>query len=210
VVLKEGIVMLIVGLNGSPRREGNTAYLLRTALAEVEKAGVRTAFIQVSEGVVDVKVPFCISCSSPCEGMCYKGTRMAEMFDLLRRADGILIGSPVYFGTISAQLKAFWDKGRRLRYQKALLNVVGGAMAVGGARFGGQETTIRAIHDIMLIQGMTIVGDGHLHDDAGHQGVCAQRPSKEDNEALIRARILGRRVLEVAGTTAQLRSRDKG
>jgi len=173
----------------------------------VEEAGARTAFIQVSEVMANVKLPFCVNCSTPCEGICYKDTRLAEVFDLLCRADGLLIGSPVYFGTISAQLKSFWDKGRRLRYQKALLNVVGGAMAVGGARFGGQETTVRAIHDIMLIQGMTIVGDGHLHDDAGHQGACAQRPSKEDSEALLRARILGRRVLEVAGATTSLRKR---
>ena len=92
------------------------------------------------------------------------------MFDLLRRADGILLGSPVYFGTVSAQLKSFWDKTRLLRREKYLINVVGGALAVGGSRFGGQETTLRALQDMMLCQGMIVVGDAHLEEDAGHQG----------------------------------------
>ena len=43
-------------------------------------------------------------------------------------------------------------------------------------RFGGQETTIKAIHDLMLVQGLIIVGDGHRDFDSGHQGACAQRP----------------------------------
>lgn len=202
--------MLIVALNGSPRREGNTAHLLRTALSAVEEAGAGTVFIHASDGVATAKTPFCVNCSTPCEGICYRGTALDEMFDLLCQADGILIGSPVYFGTISAQLKAFWDKSRRLRFQKALLNVVGGVLTVGGARFGGQETTIRAVHDIMLIQGMTIVGDGHLLDDAGHHGACAQKPSRDDHEALLRACILARRVLEVAEATACLRKMGRG
>lgn len=199
--------MLILALNGSPHREGNTAFLLNNALAEIKAAGVETSLLQVAEGIYDAKNPFCLCCSTPCDGRCYKNTRLAEMFDLLRRADGILLGSPVYFGTVSAQLKSFWDKTRLLRREKYLINVVGGALAVGGSRFGGQETTLRALQDMMLCQGMIVVGDAHLEEDAGHQGACAQQPAAADVSGPARARVLARHVLEVAEVTAGLRRR---
>lgn len=198
--------MLIIALNGSPNPDGNTAGLLKTALAVAEAEGVETAFLQISEAIKELKNPFCVSCSTICEGKCFKDTKLAEMFDLMRRADGILMGSPVYFGTVSAQLKAFWDKSRFLRKDKALLNVVGGALSVGAARFGGQETTIKVLMDMMLVQAMTLVGDGHVDSDAGHYGSAAQKPSAQDSDGLKRAGILGQRVLEVAKATVALRA----
>lgn len=199
--------MLILAINGSPRSNGSTARMLHAAQEVITAAGVETAFVQVSEGLADLKTPYCVLCSDPCTGKCYAGTRLADMFALLRRADGVIVGSPVYFSTVSAPLKSFWDRTRPLRREKALLNVVGGALAVGGARFGGQETTIRAIHDMMLCQGMTVVGDGYPEDDAGHQGACAQEPAGNDPGGIRRAQVLARRVLEVAAATAELRTR---
>ena len=70
------------------------------------------------------------------------------------------------------------------------------AVSVGAARFGGQETTVKALHDMLLIQGMSIVGEGIGDADAGHQGVCAQKPAAEDSYALERAAILGRRLAQ--------------
>lgn len=204
--------VLVLAINGSPRKDGNTARVLKAALDEAAALGADTAFIQVSEVLGAVKVPYCVHCSIQCKGVCYEGTVLAEMFDLLRRADGVFLGSPVYFGTVSAQLKSFWDKTRRLRHEFALLNVVGGAVAVGGARFGGQETTISALHDMMLVQGMTLIGDGHMSGDVGHQGVCAQQfigndPSadKRAHQVNKRMRLLVHRVVEVARATAELR-----
>ena len=53
--------------------------------------------------------------TNPCSGVCYKGTELEEAFELLEKADGVIFGSPVYFGTVSAQMKAFADKARGLR-----------------------------------------------------------------------------------------------
>lgn len=197
--------MLILAINGSPHKEGNTATMLNAALEEVSAAGAEGVFVQVSEVLKSVKIPFCMVCSSPCEGKCYRGTLMEETFELMRRCDGLIIGSPVYFCTVSGQLKGFWDKTRKLRTNKWLLNKIGGAVAVGSARFGGQETVLRAIHDMMFCQGMTIVGDGYHAHDAGHQGGCCQKPSVEDQVGLERTRILARRVVEVAQATKNLR-----
>ncbi len=197
--------MLIIGLNGSPRQKGDTAVLLKTVLEEAAALGAETDVIPVSEIMDGQESPYCTVCTNPCSGQCYQGTRLEEEYARLKAADALVLGSPVYFGTVSAQLKAFWDKTRKLRGEKALYNTVGGAVSSGGARFGGQETTLRALHDMMIVQGMLIVGDGFRENDCGHHGACAQRPAAEDEFALKRARILGRRLVEVARATTDIR-----
>jgi multimeric flavodoxin WrbA len=199
--------LLIIGINGSPNKEENAAFLLGKALAAAKAEGARTELLHVVDALQGLKVPFCDTCCNPCEGACTRGNNMGIAYDQLRQADGLIMASPVYFGTVSGQLKAFWDKSRVLRKERALVNVVGAALAVGGSRFGGQETTLRAIHDMMLVQGMTIVGDGHFDADSGHQGACAHRPAADDVSALKRAEITGRRVVEVARATISLRRR---
>ncbi len=199
--------MLILGLNGSPQKEGNTVQLLREALNAAEQLGAKVELIHVVDGLEDALMPFCNQCCDPCVGACAHNNKLGDIYDLLAKADGIILGSPVYFGTVSGQMKGFWDKTRILRRNKTLLNVVGGAVSVGSARFGGQETTVRALQDIMLVHGMTVIGDGHEEDDCGHQGACAQKPAAQDDFGLKRAAIMGRRVAQLAKATIGLRKR---
>jgi len=198
-------IMLVIGLNGSPRADGNTAYLLNLALQSARAEGAKTELVHIAPILASQKNPFCRVCTSPCKGTCYRGSELESAYSRLAEADGIILGSPVYFGTVSAQLKAFWDKTRKLRGDQALLNTVGAAVTTGAARFGGQETTLKAIFDMMLVQGMIIVGDGHSSGDAGHQGACACQPASEDENAAKRVLLLARRVVEVARATANLR-----
>ncbi len=197
--------MKIIGINGSPHRQGDTTLLLQTALDAATGEGTETEMIFVAEILEKVKTPFCKGCANPCPATCYRGTIYEDILKTLGEADGLLVGSPVYFGEISAQLKSFWDRTRRLRTEKRLINVVGGALSVGGARFGGQETTLQAIHNMMLVQGMIVVGDGYPDNDAGHFGAAAQHAASNDKHALKRAVILGKRVATVARATTALR-----
>ncbi len=198
--------MLIIGLNGSPNREGNTAFLLDTALKSAAELGAKTEIIFIQELLNKVKRPFCIACETPCRGLCYAGTELEVVLEKLASADGLLVGSPVYFGTVSAQLKSFWDKTRRLRGNKGLLNTVGGALTSGGGRFGGQETTLRAIHTMMFVQGMIIIGDSH-EKSPGHHGASAAQPASDDLHAQKRAALMAKRMVEVCRATASLRNR---
>ncbi len=198
---------LIVAINGSPNVKGNTAFLLQEALDECQKLGAKGQIIHCQTVLKDQKVPFCVACSSPCTGKCYQDSGLDKAYTLISRADALIVGSPVYFGTFSAQLKAFWDKGRKMRSEKKLLNVVGGAVTSGRSRFGGQEPTLRSIHDMFLVQGMIVVGDGYYQDDCGHFGTAAQEPAREDENAIKRAQILGKRIFEVAQATSTLRVR---
>lgn len=188
--------MLVVAINGSPDKEGNTAYLLGLVLDECKKRGADTQLIHVMDALKGQERPYCLACASPCPGACQKNENLKVAYELLEKADGIIVGSPVYFGTVSSQLKAFWDKSRLLRRSKGLVGKPAGAVSVAAAKYGGQETTIKAIHDILLVHGMNIVGDGSVESGAGHMGVCAQRPSREDSYAAERAVILGESIVE--------------
>lgn len=198
--------MYIIGLNGSPHKRGNTAFLLETALKTAAECGARTEMVFVQGIMEQQERPFCLACEDPCPGRCYKGTEYEEVLEKLSLADGLLVGSPVYFGSVSGQLKSFWDKTRRLRRAKKLLNTVGAVLTVGAAPFGGQETTLQAIHSMMFVQGMIVVG-GSYDESPGHHGVCARQPAEKDAYALKRAVMTGKRVAQVCGATAALRER---
>jgi len=189
--------MYILAINGSPNRDGNTAFLLQKVLAAAEGEGVEGRLIHVMDAVKGQEMPFCVACSSPCKEACHqKDAGLKEACELLENASAVVLGSPVYFGTVSGQLKAFWDKTRGVRSRKGLVGKPGAAVSVGAARFGGQETTLKALHDMMLIHGMSVVGEGIQDADAGHQGVSGQKPSEEDSFAQERAVILGRRLAQ--------------
>jgi multimeric flavodoxin WrbA len=197
--------MKIIGLNGSPNKNGNTKFLMNLVLQKCIERGAEIEIIEVSEIMAVLKNSFCIVCSNPCSGICYSGTKLEEAFNKLKKADAIVFGSPVYFGTISSQLKAFFDKSRKIRSEKGLYNKIGAGITTGTSKYGGQETTMRAMHDIMLVHGMMIIGDGYIDDDCGHHGVSGQRPANEDENAILRAEIIAKRIIEVCDSTMDLR-----
>ena len=191
------VEVFIVGINGSPNRAGNTFSLVDAAMSRCKEMGARTEILQVMDALEGQDEPYCVACATPCPETCHQNPNLADAYDLLRDCDGLIVGSPVYFGIVSGQLKSFWDKSRNLRGEKALLRKPAAALAVGAGRFGGQETTVRAIHDMLLVHGMCIVGDASRASGAGHQGVCAQRPADEDTAALERARVAAEGIVEV-------------
>ena len=74
---------------------------------------------------------------------------------------GIIIGTPVYFGNMSSLCKAFLDRAILLyRDDLALSGKVGGVLAVGGTRNGGQEVTIQSVQVSLFCQEMIVVGNG--------------------------------------------------
>ena len=186
--------LYIVAINGSPHKNGNTAFLLNEILENLAQKGADTKIIHAQSAVLSSKSPYCTACSMPCNKSCFVGTELEIAYENLAKADAIILGSPVYFGTVSAQIKAFFDKARSIR--GSFTGKLSVAVSCGGARFGGQETTVKALHDIALVHGMTIIGDGSRGTDAGHHGVCAQAPANEDANAVKRAEITANRILE--------------
>jgi len=113
------------------------------------------------------------------------------------RADGIIAGSPVYFGTMAAELKAVFDKFVPVR--KKMGDKIGAAFATSGDASGGKETTMISIIQALLVYGMIVVGDPL--DATGHYGVsCTGAP---DDKTAENARKLGKRVASLAQALKQ-------
>ncbi len=107
-------------------------------------------------------------------------------------ADGIIIGSPVYFGTPTAEVKDLID--RSVTARRKLKDKVGAAFATSGHDTGGKETTMMAIHWAFLIHEMVVVGDPI--EAGGHYGAaCRGTPTERDEEC---GMLLGERVARVA------------
>jgi len=105
-------------------------------------------------------------------------------------ADGLIAGSPVYFGSLAAPLKAVFDDFVSVR--KKMENKIGAAFATSGDPTGGKETTMLSIIQAFLIYGMIVVGDPL--SATGHYGTaCVGAPDAKD---LDNGAKLGRRVAE--------------
>jgi len=112
--------MLVLGLQGSPRKKGNTNYLISTFMDAAEKSGARTITIDVTKKNI-------IPCKeyTVCEkkGFCpIDDDVKEEIYPLLRQADVVVVASPIFFYNMSAQLKAvidrcqtFWARKYRLK-----------------------------------------------------------------------------------------------
>lgn len=104
---------------------------------------------------------------------------------------GVIVGSPVYFGGMAADLKRFFDDSVSVR--KKMENKVGAVFTTSGDATGGKETTMMSIIQCLLIYGMIIVGDPM--SATGHYGVaCVGAP---DATATENGKKLGIRVAEL-------------
>lgn len=181
----------ITGIVGSPRK-GNTSFLVETALEAAEKEGAETEIIFLGKSNINP----CIACEI-CKktGKCSIEDDMEDILQKISTSQGIIIGSPVYFGTITAQTKMLMDRSRPLRRNFQLKDKVCGAIAVGAARNGGQETTCSAIHDFFLIHDGIVVGDGNPTAHYGGTGVGGEKTAcQEDEVGMETSRNLGKRV----------------
>ncbi len=120
-----------------------------------------------------------------------KSTDEVEEDDFVS-ADGIIAGSPVYFGGMAAALKKVFDQFVRVRNK--MEGKVGAAFATSADPSGGKETTMMSIIQALMIYGMVIAGDPM--SATGHYGVaCTGAP---ENHAKMNGEKLGRRVAELA------------
>jgi multimeric flavodoxin WrbA len=148
--------MKILAINGSHRREKNTAAMLNIVLEEAEAAGARTELLEL----VDYNIKPCISCNrclrkSECS---IKDDDIKLIADKMLDADAIILGSPAYFENVSGIMKIFMD---RLRWMHMVSNLLSGrlgaAVAVAGLRNGGQELVRQNIERYLTIQGLELV-----------------------------------------------------
>ncbi len=193
--------MKILGIATSPRKNKSSHFLLQECLEAAKKAGDGSASVEVELiDLAPLRFSGCIACDK-----CKKGPTCSQEDDfqqlIPKLADpeiaGIIISTPVYMGSMTSQAKAFLDRTvlfRRNGFQ--FRDKIGGVIAVGGSRNGGQELTCQAVHAAMMIHDMIIVGDG------GHFGGAAwgNHPGgyESDDTGIETAKELGKRLATVA------------
>ena len=193
--------MKIVGISCSPRKGKSTKYGLEICLQAVKETAPEAEIMLID--LSELKVNGCIACGKCVKILeCSQEDDFAKMIPILSDPGlvGLVVATPVYLGSMTSQCKAFLDRCVMFRRNGFLFrDKVGGVIAVGGFRNGGQELAIQAVQAAMLVQDMVVVGDGR---PTSHYGAAlwSGHPDgiEKDAVGLETARNLGRRVAEVA------------
>ncbi len=190
--------MRVVAFNGSARVDGNTAILLRACLQELEAEGVETELVQI--GVRNVAGCIaCYKCMETLDGTCaVKNDPVNEWIGLMKDADGIIFGSPVYFSDLTARLKALIERaGMVARVNGDMLKRKPGA-AVVAVRRGGAVHAFDSINHFFTISQMIIVGSNYWNLGIGRN----IGEVESDEEGLETMRVLGRNLAWLLGKLA--------
>lgn len=195
----------ILGVCGSPRNAATEFALSEALKAAKEIPDVEVEMIELK----GKKINPCIACN-----VCVKKEinrcqvyedDMNEIYERFFEADAFIIASPVYLMSVSPQLTAFFSRFRpeyliQRKDSEVHLHKLGAAIAVGGTRNGGQETTINAIHQFYHSKGVTIVNGGigiYAGASVWSQDKMAQG-AEEDLKGMESARTIGRRLAKVS------------
>jgi len=141
----------VVAINSSPRANGNTTILLNTVLDELRNEGISTELIQISTD--DLKgCKACGACAKNQNSKCIiSDDRLNEILDKMIHADGILLGSPVYFSDINSNMKALIDRaGYVARANGGLFSRKVGAGVVAVRRAGAMHALATLNHLFMI------------------------------------------------------------
>ncbi len=191
----------LFGISGSPRK-ASTDYIVREALRYAEeKYNVETAYFSAH----GKEMNFCIHCDYCLREKkgCIHKDDVQEVYEKMKWADALIIGTPVYQGMMSAQTKVIMDRCRASAAQNPhfIQDKPGAALAVGGDRIGGQEPSIQAILNFYVINEAIPIGGGSFganlggafwSKDKGEEGV------KEDEEGLKSMRKTVNRLIKTA------------
>jgi multimeric flavodoxin WrbA len=161
--------MKVIAFNGSARKDGNTAILIRYVLSELEGEGIDTELFQLS----GKKIRGCIACFKCWE---HKDRRCAVKNDVLNEciekmleADGVIIGSPTYFANVSTETKALIDRaGMVARANEDMFRRKVGA-AVVAVRRAGSTHVFNSINHLFFISQMIVPGSSYWNLGIGRE-----------------------------------------
>jgi multimeric flavodoxin WrbA len=162
-------ILKVVAFNGSARRDGNTAILLKRVLGVLEAEGFETELVQLA----GENIRGCTACRA-----CFKNKNQRCIItddnvniyiQKIVEADGLILGSPTYFGMMSPEMKALIDRaGFVARATPNILKYKVGAAVVAVRRAGGM-TTFDALNHFFLINQMIVPGSSYWNIGIGNK-----------------------------------------
>lgn len=183
--------MKVIGISGSPRKDGNTEILVRKALEPFYEKGWEVVEFFLSSKTINP----CIGCETCNEtGICaIKGDDMELLLRELEDCDALIIGSPAYYRNVTAQLKALFDRSFAFKNGRLLDGKLGGAIAVGRGEGGGQSFVLSIIHNYYLSSGALCVPC-----EINGLSARADKPGDvlQQEKRLKQARVLGENIMK--------------
>lgn len=177
--------MKVLAINGSARKDGNTAILINTVLKELNIAGIETEMIQLAGNVIE-PCKACWACGG--QGNCvHRKDSFREVFEKMKEADGILLGSPVYSANVSANMQALLERAAVVADMNQGLFIHKVGAAVAAVRRGGAMQAVDTMNHFFLNHEMIVVGSTYWNMGYGQMpgDVC------NDEEGLANMRNLG-------------------
>ncbi len=175
--------MNVLLINGSPHKEGATYTALTEISSQLEKEGIGTTMFHIGTKPISGCIA-CMKCADT--GYCVlNDEKVNECIDLLKQADGLIVGSPVYFAGPNATLCALLD---RVFYLKANPYAFKPAAAIASCRRGGNSAAFDRLNKYFTFAQMPVVSSHYWNSIHGNNA----EEAKQDTEGLQIMRILGK------------------
>ncbi len=179
--------MKVVAFNGSPRKDGNTFILINHVFRELEKEGIATELVQLA----DKEIRGCIACEKCIENKdqrCAVKTDAAnEYIEKMLKANGILLGSPVYLTDVTSEMKALIDRAGYVSRANDRMFRNRAAAAVVAVRRAGAFCTLDTMSHFFLSNLMIV--PGYAFAMGRERGEV-----EKDQEGMQSAKLLGQRM----------------
>ena len=175
--------MKVLLINGSPHVRGCTYTALSEVASELINQGISTQIFHIGTD----PIAGCIACGA-CRkngGRCFRNDVVNEVISLAAQSDGIVLGSPVYYASISGQLSSFLD---RLFFAGSALMANKPGAAVVSCRRGGASAAFDALNKYFTISNMPVVSSNYWNQVHGSNPAEV----KQDEEGMQTMRQLGR------------------
>lgn len=180
--------MKVVAFNGSPRKGGNTEFMIKKVFKELEKEGIETELIQV--GAENIRG--CIACFKCMENQNQKciiaNDNVNIYFQKMIEADAIILGSPVYCADMTGQMKCFIDRTSLMAKANAdiLARKIGASIVA--VRRNGAMHTFNSLNSFFTINQMLVVGSNYWNMGFG----LAAGEVEQDKEGMVTMTNLGK------------------
>lgn len=178
--------MKVVAINGSPKENGNTNYAIKTVLNVLETENIKTEIIHIG----NKKIQGCMGCNSCAKAQnekCIINDEVNDVLQILKTADGIILGTPVHFAGVGGTMKSFLDRTFYVAgVNGGLFRHKVGAGVVAVRRSGGM-TTFTELNNYLLYCEMFLPTSNYWNIIHG----LRPEEASQDNEGNQIMRILG-------------------
>ena len=161
--------MKVIAINGSARKQGNTAILIKHVFSELEKEGIETELMELAGKKIQGCIA-CYKCFDNKDGKCaVKNDIVNDCIEKMVEADGIILGSPTYFADITSEMKALIERSGFTSTANCLMFKRKVGAAVIAVRRGGAIHAFDTINHFFHINQMIVPGSSYWNVGIGRE-----------------------------------------